>query len=162
MSDGDDNPDERNYLAVSYCWQSFDDVDEGSSISNYNILSRGKMRASRAIKIALDRAVSFATACGIPFIWIDQECIEQDDPSDKEIMIQVMDQIFSSCKYSIGLLDTRVESEKALNEFSRLLSLVRDQSMSEDLRYDTSWYDSAEPQSLTEVYNMLQNIGADS
>jgi len=162
LSGRDDNPDERNYLAVSYCWQSFNKIDKGSGSLTYDILSRGKMRASRAPKIVLDRAVSFAIARAIPYIWIDQECIEQDDPSEKEIMIQVMDQIFSSCKYSIGLLDTSIESQEALDEFSRLLSRIRDQSMPKDLRYNTSWYDSTEPQSLIEIYDLLQNIAADS
>ena len=161
LSDRDDNPNERNYLAVSYCWKSFETVDKGFNNSNYNILSRGKMRASRAPKIVLERAVSFAIARGIPFIWIDQECIEQDDPSDKEIMIQVMDQIFSSCKNSIGLLDTRIESQEAFDEFSKLLSRVRDQSVPKDLRYSTSCYDSADPKSLIEVYNLLRNIASD-
>ena len=126
LADKNKNPFESNYVAVSYCWRSFKNVDRESTSPNYKILSSGQLRANKAPNIVLDRAISFAIARGIPFIWIDQEYIKQNDPSDKEIMIQVINKIFSSCKYSIRLLDTRAEPQVALYIFTRLLSQYKD------------------------------------
>ncbi|CAN9209379.1 unnamed protein product [Alternaria alternata] len=40
------------------------------------------------------RAWYFARARGIPYVWIDQECIYQDNTEDKERHLQIMDKIY--------------------------------------------------------------------
>ena len=45
---------------------------------------------------------------------LNKECIDQEDPANKEVGIQVMDKVYERAFLSIGLLRTRIGSQDAL------------------------------------------------
>lgn len=156
-----DHPGETRYLAVSYCWDSFENSDETQSCIPYSIQTDRGVRPSRAPRRVLERSVSYAVARGIRLVWIDQECIDQDDLLDLEQGVQCMDQVYRSAMSSIGLLSTKLDSESTLRTFMRILSHVRDRSSRLDHSWQTSWHDPLDPQSLSEVNRLLSKISAD-
>ncbi|KAK7423534.1 hypothetical protein QQX98_000992 [Neonectria punicea] len=65
----------------------------------------------RASKSTIDRIVTFARENGFRMIWIDQECIEQDKPDEKELAIQAMDHVYVRAHTSIGLCHAELQQE---------------------------------------------------
>jgi hypothetical protein len=72
-----------------------------------------------------------------------------------------MDQVFSSCAYSIGLLDTQIDSQVAFDALARVLTHCRDASIARSRLCQVAWYDPIKPQMLTEVIRLLSQISAD-
>jgi Heterokaryon incompatibility protein (HET) len=114
ISGPDDHPGETNYLAVSYCWDSFGSEHEIELPQHFLMVTTKGTRKPRCPRSVLSRAVRYAQSKGIPYIWIDQECIEQDDSTDKEYYIRCMHEIFSQSRHTIGLLTTIFTSQNWL------------------------------------------------
>ncbi|KAF2724633.1 hypothetical protein K431DRAFT_309775 [Polychaeton citri CBS 116435] len=161
LTSKDDHPAETNYLAVSYCWNSFESSDGTQSCSSYTIRTASGVRTSRVPTSILERSISCAIRRGIRLVWIDQECIDQDDPLDLEQGIQCMDQVYRSAAYSIGLLSVRKDLRSSFRTFTRILSHARNRSIRHDNSWLSSWYDNADPQSLSEMIRLLSDILAD-
>jgi len=103
-----------DYLAVSYCWSQDRSDSSSSSTTKPNYVIRkpdGTKRPSIAPKEILDRAIYIAANNGLRLIWIDQECIDQDDRMDKEFGIQSMDVVFERAAMVIGPLTLTIESD---------------------------------------------------
>ncbi|KAK0619669.1 heterokaryon incompatibility protein-domain-containing protein [Immersiella caudata] len=102
-----------HFVAVSYCWSSqppASDSDGDVDAGPYMVVEEdGSVREARASKHTIDRAVAFAAQNGYRMIWIDQECIPQDDPAEKEVGIQAMDIVYLSAHITIGLFETTLE-----------------------------------------------------
>ncbi|KAF3805198.1 hypothetical protein GCG54_00010475 [Colletotrichum gloeosporioides] len=99
----------RHFVAVSYCWESqpSDDDGEAASLPPYTVIEEdGTKRAMRAPRATIDRVVRFARENGFRMIWIDQECIDQANPSEKELGIQSMDLVYQRAHTCIGLMST--------------------------------------------------------
>jgi len=102
---------ETNYVAVSYCWDSFnlpDTTHSGSTCSSPTVLVKqgsGPSRAPRCPSKVLLRAIAFAISREVSLIWIDQECVDQSDPDDIQRHLQYNHTIFSQAKHQIGLLN---------------------------------------------------------
>lgn len=65
----------------------------------------------------LDRVIAYATLRGLKAIWIDQECIEQDDPKDKGFHIQGTDAIYSGARHVVAVLNSLVVEQPHLALF---------------------------------------------
>lgn len=105
-------------MAVSYCWSStpFPRSEDGEVGSEeYSIDTKHGVRSNKASSSILDRAIFFASERGSKFIWIDQECIEQDNPIDQRDGIQAMDLIYQRAWDSVGLLNIYVEKQEHLD-----------------------------------------------
>lgn len=126
LTEKNDNPGETKYLAVSYCWDSFECVNGREDHPRYSIRTNRGLRPSRTPTRVLDRSIFYAIIHDIRFIWIDQECIEQDNPLDLEHGVQCMDQVYRSADYSIGLLNTEISSHSVFHTLTHLVSDVRD------------------------------------
>ncbi|KAE8150632.1 heterokaryon incompatibility protein-domain-containing protein [Aspergillus avenaceus] len=161
LTNKNDFPGETNYLAVSYCWNSFEKSDGTQAYLPYRIQTDRGIRQSRAPRSVLERSISYAIAQSIRFVWIDQECIDQDDPLDLEQGIQCMDQVYRSAKSSIGLLNTEFHTKSSLQIFKRMLSHIRNKSNRLHRFWETSWYDPGDPQSLSDLNHLLSEISAD-
>ncbi|KAI1427001.1 heterokaryon incompatibility protein-domain-containing protein [Xylaria sp. FL1777] len=99
-----------HYVAVSYCWSG--ESDNRSQGQPYQIIEEdGKERDARAPNALIDRIVNFARENGFRMIWIDQECIEQNQPKEKELAIQAMDYVYTNAKISIGLFNTHLQQK---------------------------------------------------
>lgn len=111
------------YLAISYCWTESDKfkstgesdpISEGCCTKPVMIEQLdGSIRKSRAPSRILRRAIRHAAANNLKYIWIDQECIEQQDSAEKKCAIEAMDQIYQQAHIVLSLLDARLEDDLA-------------------------------------------------
>lgn len=103
---------DKRYIAISYCWRSSGRITDLELVRPVRILQNGVVREARARPEALRRAFRYALSIGVESIWIDQECIEQDDRVDKENGIQSMDLVYRRAYRALGLLEAcNVEDE---------------------------------------------------
>lgn len=99
-----------HFIAVSYCWTSQGDSKSQLDEEQYLVREEdGTVRPIRAQRSTIDRVVSFARENGFRMIWIDQECIEQDNPDEKELAIQAMDHVYLRAQTSIGLFHAQLQ-----------------------------------------------------
>ncbi|KAK2017754.1 hypothetical protein LZ32DRAFT_600092, partial [Colletotrichum eremochloae] len=123
-----------HFIAASYCWNSpspkryATDEDDGAEQGPYQVIEEdGSRRDMRANRYTVDRLVEFARGNGFRMIWIDQECIEQDDPVKKELAIQAMDLVYSRAGICVGLMTAELEQahlDCLLLVFERLAGLL--------------------------------------
>ncbi|OCL15254.1 hypothetical protein AOQ84DRAFT_224322 [Glonium stellatum] len=109
-----------HFIAVSYCWPSEVAQTKGNSGEQpYLVLEEDlTVRPIRAPKDIIDRAVDFAVQNGFRMIWIDQECIEQDNEEEKERGVQAMDVVYLRAHTSIGLFRTAFNEQRHLDALS--------------------------------------------
>lgn len=114
------------YIAVSYCW-------DRSNLEWFSNLSKGPIkileadigkRISTVPPDVLHRSVAYAKHRDINAIWIDQECINQDDEIEKEIGIQAMDIVYQESRHPIAILQYCFKSQAELDVFSSLFGRV--------------------------------------
>jgi hypothetical protein len=105
----------KHYVAVSYSWTTDQDhvnAIEAKPENPYEVVEEdGTVRPMRAPKDVIDRVVRFAAENGIRAIWIDQECIDQNDEQEKELGIQAMDLIYTEAKYVVGVFRAKIEQQ---------------------------------------------------
>jgi hypothetical protein len=54
-------------------------------------------------------------------LWIFTICIDQDDPEDKRIGIQVMDFVYRRCAAAVGLVSLRISSQELMDDLHHVL-----------------------------------------
>ena len=64
--------------------------------------------------------MAYAEARNINALWIDQECIDQSDPIDKENGIQEMDLVYHESDYPIAVLEFSFQSQTELDVFASI------------------------------------------
>ena len=105
-------PPGQEYISVSYTWAHSQETDASMSIPDYRIKDQATPDApSRSINcptMVFHRAWYFARARKIPYIWIDQECIYQDNAKDKEKHVQIMDKIYKKSRWTVSILSTEI------------------------------------------------------
>ncbi|KAH8193824.1 hypothetical protein TruAng_012007 [Truncatella angustata] len=151
-----EHPAETAYVAVSYCWNSFD-VDTNRSGPLYYIRTTDGIRRNRAPASVLDRSICHALNRGIYFIWIDQECIDQDDPQDLQEGVQCMDKVYGLSNNPIGLLSVRLVDDETLEIFQQLLTHF-EMHFSQLI---ATWADALEPRTVTNMVALLRDIASD-
>ncbi|KAL0257628.1 hypothetical protein SLS55_006791 [Diplodia seriata] len=101
-----------HFLAVSYCWSSQGSPSPGANEKPYTVVEEdGTTRPMRTQKVTIDRVVNYAIENGYRMIWIDQECIEQDNPEEKELGVQAMDIVYLRANMSVGLCQTVLQQK---------------------------------------------------
>lgn len=113
------------YLAVSYCWPRGAEKERLKDSNEFYWVHDercGEKRKTRALKSIIDRAVAFAKDRRISMIWIDQECIDQNDREDKECGIRSMDGIFHRAEKVVAFLQKAAINDRAEAEALRRLS----------------------------------------
>ncbi|KAL9137057.1 MAG: hypothetical protein Q9175_001735 [Cornicularia normoerica] len=111
-----------DYVAVSYTSQP--SGQESTAAGGYSIMDSAKGDVavpSRVRDRILHRASKYAAHHGIDFIWIDDECINRDNPDEHEMAMQSMDLIYSFSRYPVGLLTKPIESQKTLDLLNTFL-----------------------------------------
>jgi hypothetical protein len=105
-------PPGQEYISVSYTWAHSQEIDASMSIPDYRIKDQATPDAPfRSINcpfLVFHRAWCFARARKIPYVWIDQECIYQDNAEDKERHLQIMDKIYKRSKWTVAVLSTEI------------------------------------------------------
>ena len=114
------------YVAVSYCWNrahsECSPVTRNKSLQvSCENLSR---RPTNAPSDVLYRSIAYAEAQNINAIWIDQECIDQSDPVEKEMAIQEMDMVYEESNYPIAVLEFSFQTQNELDVFASICDQV--------------------------------------
>lgn len=113
-----------HYVAVSYRWQqSKDDLPSqirDMALPKYLIQTATGWRPSRAPANVIYRAISYAKARSCRFIWIDQECIDQENQSEKEYHIQAMHLIYRSAQQVVAILNSQINTQAHLDVLASL------------------------------------------
>lgn len=107
-SDSEEAEHEVEYLAVSYCW----DGNATSRVPSYLskrttiLISDGHVtRKQKCPHDVLCRAIAYACRHNISRIWLDQECIDQENPTDVQRHLASMYRIYRNATEVIGVLD---------------------------------------------------------
>jgi hypothetical protein len=159
-------PQRAVYLAISYCWQQ-----ENESVlptGHYSIIRKSangiiSCTPSKTPDYVLSAAIHCASVSGIRLIWIDQECIDQDSPDNKENGIQSMDLVYERSVRGLGIIPEPIEKKKHLEVLMRLKDVSHDYG--ECLLQDESLHGRAEYLSskllkmATELTELLEMIG---
>lgn len=116
-----------HYVAVSYCWQQSRVPPESKTPDPQFVIMEGNtLRMSRVSRDIIRRAIDFARESDCRLIWIDQECIDQDDLQDKALHIQAMHLIFRRAQYVVAILNNGLADQwelDALAQYSDAASL---------------------------------------
>ncbi|KAF2136894.1 uncharacterized protein K452DRAFT_292032 [Aplosporella prunicola CBS 121167] len=117
-----------SYVAVSYPWDA--SACESPESGRWQVWSEraGNFYPNQVRDVVLERATAYAKALGLDLIWIDRECIPQDErdgqeKSEKEYAIQCMDMVYRLYQYSypVALLVVSINTEDDLVLLGRLL-----------------------------------------
>ena len=54
------------------------------------------------------RAFAFARKHQVRHVWIDQECIDQEDPADIERHLNLMGRLYRESRYTVGVLSNLI------------------------------------------------------
>ena len=110
------------YVAVSYCWNR--EHSDGSANTRERplevVCENLTRRPSNTPPDVLYRSIAYAEAQSINALWIDQECIDQSDPMDKENGIQEMDLVYHESDYPIAVLEFSFQSQNELDVFASI------------------------------------------
>ncbi|KAM0709731.1 hypothetical protein Q7P35_003771 [Cladosporium inversicolor] len=107
-----------HYLAVSYCCSSSAEAKYNGL--SYSVRRKGVVVAPACPSDSLRRVINFARECGLDYLWIDQECIEQDDPDDKDVGIQAMDLVYQMAEQSVAVLEVQINEQRHLDALGLL------------------------------------------
>jgi hypothetical protein len=134
-----------HYLAVSYCCASSAMVEYHGP--PYSVRHKGIVGSPGCPSDLLRRVINFARECGLDYFWIDAECIQQDDPNDKEVGIQAMDIVYQMAEQSVAVLEVQINEQRHLDA----LGLLQECSVEEDLA----------PEDLKDLIEALEIILSD-
>jgi ankyrin repeat protein len=120
---GDINNSNEPYIAVSYCWES--EANKKANPLRIRVPLKHQpgakeVRSTTAPTNILRRSMAFAAAKGIRRIWIDQECIYQDDEKDKTMAIQCMHLVYQQAAITLVILDEHVRTHEDIRVISDL------------------------------------------
>jgi hypothetical protein len=109
------------YIAVSYTWDP--SHGEAETTGGYHIETRvGQGFAPTKLRDnVVDRVIKYAQHHKVNYFWIDQECINQADTSNKELAMQSMDMVYHLSRFPIALLSFRIDDVQTLNLLTGLL-----------------------------------------
>ncbi|KAJ2977358.1 hypothetical protein NUW58_g7835 [Xylaria curta] len=115
------------YVAVSYTWGFSEEEEEQESCQSfggYFIESRKTgepPQPSNVRDVVWERALHYAAHVKCETIWIDRECVDQDDANEKETAIQNMHLVYSLSRKPIALLTHVIQTAKELDLIVALL-----------------------------------------
>ena len=97
-----------DFVSVSYCWNHTQSMAGLPMLPEYCIQDLASPNSlGRPVScptLVFHRAVQFARQHGCPYIWIDQECINQTDPADIEKHLQIMHRVYKESRWTVALL----------------------------------------------------------
>ena len=122
------------YVAISYCWNR-----SGASWFPSKKAPRVRIKQNDGSLVVSEsdvilRALRFASCRGCRHIWMDQFCINQNDPVDKQDGIQAMDLVYQSSQHPVAILESFIDTQERMRAFSSLFTgEMVEESQLEDL-----------------------------
>ena len=109
--------DPNAYVAVSYTWnrENSEWLDDLHLPQVQVLVDENPPRGTTIPSDVLYRSIVYAMHRGISAIWIDQECINQDDARDKEDGIQAMDIVYEEACESIVTLECYMDRQEHID-----------------------------------------------
>lgn len=86
--------------------------------------------------------MKYADSVGTRLIWIDQECIDQDNRADKEHGIQSMDLVYFNARRAVGLLDGYIHTQAQMDALAWVMQYNR-------------FYGDSGPEAVDEVLELI-------
>ncbi|KAI1098019.1 hypothetical protein F4804DRAFT_325892 [Jackrogersella minutella] len=117
--------DGREYIAVSYTWESSKEEAKENSEGRYFVEPRraGEPALPSEVRdVVWNRVLNYADHVGCENIWIDRECIDQENKVAQEEAIQSMHLVYSLSQWPIALLTRTIETEE---ELDLLINLIK-------------------------------------
>ncbi|KAI0914729.1 heterokaryon incompatibility protein-domain-containing protein [Ustulina deusta] len=117
----------REYVAVSYTWEFSEEEEEQEncrSFGGYFIESRntGELaQPSNVRDVVWERVLRYAEHVKCETVWIDRECVDQDNAKEKETAIQNMHLVYSLSRRPIALLTHVIQTAEELDLVVSLL-----------------------------------------
>ncbi|KAI1132248.1 heterokaryon incompatibility protein-domain-containing protein [Nemania abortiva] len=117
----------REYVAVSYTWEFSEEEEEQESCQSfggYFIESRKTgepAQPSNVRDVVWERVLHYAEHVKCDTIWIDRECVDQDNAKEKEAAIQNMHLVYSLSRKPIALLTHTIQTAEELDLIVSLL-----------------------------------------
>ncbi|KAK5624462.1 hypothetical protein RRF57_000178 [Xylaria bambusicola] len=117
----------REYVAVSYTWEfskKEEEQDSCRSFGGYYIESRktGELaQPSNVRDVVWERVLRYARHVKCDAIWVDRECVDQDNAKEKETAIQNMHLVYSLSRRPIALLTHVIQTAEELDLIVSLL-----------------------------------------
>ncbi|KAI1112492.1 heterokaryon incompatibility protein-domain-containing protein [Nemania sp. NC0429] len=118
----------RDYVAVSYTWETSDEEEQQEScrsFGGYFIESRKTgepAQPSNIRDVVWERVLRYAEHVNCDTIWIDRECVDQDNTKEKEAAIQNMHLVYSLSRRPVALLTHVIQAAEELSLLVGLLS----------------------------------------
>ena len=137
------------YVAVSYCWnrEKVDWFTERHSPPIQIVTENSDIKSSSTPPDVLYRAIAFALDHHLSAIWIDQECILQEDPRDKEDGIQAMDIVYQESSHPVAILEFCFETQEEVDAFA---------AIADPERY------AFDPSKIDDLHNILDDLSTDA
>ncbi|KAJ4375423.1 hypothetical protein N0V86_006954 [Didymella sp. IMI 355093] len=164
-----DDDGEIPYVAVSWRWTKGKQLPQwGCDVrESYDYLIQRPGQEPHKSKFPdhyFERVIMYAQSQGIDRLWIDKECIYQqpdDDPTDLNLGVQIMDAVYGESTFSIGLLTTSLMHQQEIDLLAELLSgsIFRKADDTDNPRYKTG--PSMETK-LLKVQTLILRILSDS
>jgi hypothetical protein len=118
----------REYVAVSYTWDLSEEErreESCQSFGGYLIESRKTgepAQPSNVRDVVWERVLNYAHQRKCDVVWIDRECVDQENPKEKEIAIQNMHLVYSLSRHPIALLTHVIETTEEVDLLASLLT----------------------------------------
>ena len=111
------------YMAISWRWDDQIHTHKTTNTRKYQVQRpREQPCNSRVPDIYLDRAIRCAQAHEINLLWVDKECIYQENAEDQYVGIQAMDLVYRESEISLGLLTKEILLQDQLDHLYDLFS----------------------------------------
>lgn len=113
-----------HYTAISYNWRKVGVDVDGDQAETCIRLEDGSSHLARTPASTLRRAIYHAATRADHLIWIDQDCIDQEDESDKELGIQAMDVVYQRAENAVALLNYTIQDDHQMEALAKWSSYV--------------------------------------
>ena len=107
----EDYQNNMEYITVSYCWKQTQSLNNSTPLPRYQISCPSKTHGSTPISCpeqVFHRAMLFARSRKCPFVWIDQECIDQANPIDIQEHLKVMHRVYEESMWTVAPLEIKI------------------------------------------------------
>ena len=108
------------YIALSYVWNPA--VHEEPAKYSWLIQSESLVsRPSEVRDTVLDRVVQYMNHYKVKHLWVDRECIDQNDQEARQQAMQSMDIVYSISDHPLAVLSEPIRTEHELQALESLL-----------------------------------------
>ncbi len=113
--------EKRDYVAISCTWDY--PLPLVQPCGKYSVQSRnGEFFPSTVRDSVFERVGKYMIRFNLRYLWIDKECVVQEDGEEKETALQAMDLVYYCSKHPIGLLYQPIMSIADLKLLAELMT----------------------------------------